>query len=141
VSYDRDVILLPKEFKGRGGDVSIPRSTKKNKLGQAGLVGKFELNSSMSDDDVRAEICQVFAVPMGLVEEDLKSGHLFPFSYLQRTDSGCLPTVKESFGKKVASLSKAGGYIYLLAGDELPGWKQLVCTLVIIGEHSYFFIF
>ena len=39
VAYDRDIILLPKEFKGRGGDVSIPRSTRRNKLGQAGLVG------------------------------------------------------------------------------------------------------
>ena len=30
VSYDGDVFLLPKEFKGRGGDVSIPRSTRRN---------------------------------------------------------------------------------------------------------------
>ena len=121
VAYDRDVILLPKEFKGRGGDVSIPRSTRRNKLGQAGLIAKIELKSNMSDE-VRMEICQVFALPTGLVKEDLKSGRLFPFSYLQRTGAGsrslCLPAAKESFewsGKKVASLCKAGGYIYLLA--------------------------
>ena len=133
ISYDRDVILLPSEFKSRGGDISIPRSTKRNKLGQAGLVGKIELNSAMEDAEVRTEICQVFAAPMGLTEEDIKDGHLFPFSYLQRTGAGsralCVPAVKESFewnGKKVASLFKAGGFIYLLAGKELPGWQQLV---------------
>lgn len=124
ISYDRDVILLPREFKGRSGDISIPRITRRNKLGQAGLVGKIELNSSMSDDEVRTEICQVFAVPMGLIEEDIKDGRFFPFLYLQRTGAGsislCIPTVKESFewsGKKVASLAKSAGYIYLLAGD------------------------
>ena len=87
----------------------------------------------MTDSEVRSEICEVFAVPMGLIDEDIKSGHLFPFSYLQRTGAGsralCLPSVKESFewsGKKVATLAKAGGYIYLLAEDELPGWQRLV---------------
>ena len=100
MSYDRDVIL-PKEFKGRGGDVSIPRSMRQSKLGQAGLIGKLELNSSMSDDEVYMEICQVFDVPMGLTEEDIKDGRLLPFSYLQRTGAGsrslCLPAFKGSF--------------------------------------------
>lgn len=72
-------------------------------MGQVGLVGKIEL------------------------------GILFSFSFLQRTGTGlkalCIPSVKETYewnGKKVAALCKAGGYIYLLANDDLPGWQIIV---------------
>lgn len=82
INYDQNVILLPKEFQSKDGDISIPRSGRRNKLGQAGLIGKVELNSNMTDLEVRTEICEVFATPMGLMDEDIKSGHLFPFSYL-----------------------------------------------------------
>ena len=94
LSYVRDIILLPMEFRSRTGEISIPRSTRRSKLG---LVGKIEIDSSMTDQDVRKEICEVFASPMGLANKD----QFFPFTYLQRAGSGsrslCLPSVKESF--------------------------------------------
>ena len=87
----------------------------------------------MSDSDVRREVCEVFAIPMGLTELDMKNCNLFPYTYLQRAGSGsrslCLPSVKETFewnGKQVASLAKSGSFIYLLAQDELPGYNILV---------------
>ena len=99
IQYSRNLILLPPQSKSATGEVLIPRSTKKNFLGQAGLVGKVELLSTMTDLEVRREICEVFATPMGLTSADLKSDHceLFPFSYLQNTGSGthsyCVPSV------------------------------------------------
>ena len=131
ITYMRDTILLPAEYLNRNGDILIPRSTNRTKLGKAGLVGKIEINSTMSDTDVRKEICQVFARPMGCTSEDIKNGQLFSFSYLQKTGEGskalCVPSVKEGFewnGKRVASLAKAGSIIYLLARDKLPVWEQ-----------------
>ena len=132
VHYDRDIILLPQEFKQPSGDIQIPRSGKRNKLGQAGLVGKMDLNSLMTEEEVRREICEVFAAPMEMTESSIKDG-LFSFNFLQRAGAGaknlCIPAVKESYewnGKKVASLSKAGGYIYLLADEVIPGWQRMV---------------
>ena len=63
----------------KNGDISIPRSGKRTKLGKAGLVGKIEIDSSVSDTDVRREMCQVFAGPMGHTSEDIKEGRLFLF--------------------------------------------------------------
>ena len=133
VSYVRDIILLPMEFRSRDGEISIPRSSRRNKLGKAGLVGKIEIDSTMTDSDVRREVCEVFAVPMGLSESDIGKNHPFPFTYLQRAGAGsrslCLPSVKASFqwnGRQVASLAKSGSFIYLLAEAELPGYQSAV---------------
>ena len=133
INYVRDVVLLPNEFRARNGEISVPRASRRSKLGQAGLVGKIEIDSDMTGEQVRVEVCLVFSSPMGLLESDVKNGDLFPFSYLQRTGAGakslCLPAVKDSFewtGKKVASLAKSGCYIYLLAERELPGWQEMV---------------
>ena len=114
----------------------MPRTNKRTLLGQAGLVGKIELNSSMTEKDVRREICDVFAAPMGLLErvkDEQSTLPPFSFSFLQKTGSGakslCLPAVKEDYewsGQKVASLSKSGGFIYLLANERLPGWIKTV---------------
>ena len=88
-------------FRSHTGDIAVPRTTKRSKLGQAGLVGKIEITSVMSDVDVRREVCEVFAVPMGLSDNDIKTNNLFPFTYLQRAGAGsrslCLPSVKETF--------------------------------------------
>ena len=133
--YSRNVILLPLRYKSSNGEVLIPRKGKRSFLGQAGLVGKIEILSTMTDLEVRREICEVFATPMGLTEDDLKSDRLFPFSYLQSsgTHSYCIPSVNKSKfewnGKQVASLAKAGAYIYLLADAELPGYQALVSYL------------
>lgn len=137
VNYSRDIILLPAEYKNSSGDVTIPRSGKRSLLGRAGLIGKVEIDSFMTDLDVRKEICEVFSVPMGITCDDIKHGHVFPFTYLQRAGSGtrtlCLPSVKPSFewnGKQVASLAKAGSFIYVLAEADLPGYEALVCSYI-----------
>lgn len=55
----------------------------------------------------------------------------------------CLPAVKESFewgGKKVASLCKSGGFIYLIADDYLPGWQRLVSKAITITCNNYEFV-
>lgn len=129
ISYVRDVILLPMDYVNCDGEIYIPRCAKRNKLGKTGLIGKIEINSAMSDQHVREEICAVFSSPMGLLEDDLKNGRLFPFSYLQRAGTGskslCSPSVREGFewsGRQVASLSKSGSFIYLLAKAKLVTW-------------------
>ncbi len=101
ISYVRDIVLLPMDAKGQDGIISIPRSSKRVMLGKAGLVGKLEITSIMSDYDVRKEICEVFGTPMGLVDSNIKNNQLFPFTYLQRAGSGCrslcVPSVKADF--------------------------------------------
>jgi len=131
--YSRDVILLPGECQNKKGDITIPKPDKRVLLGRAGLVGKIEIHSSMNAEEVRKEVCEVFSTPMGINKSNLKAGELFPFEYLQRAGSCtralCLPSVKEDFewtGRRVASLAKAGSYIYLLALKDLPGYQQVV---------------
>ena len=131
--YSRDIILLPAESRSSSGDVVIPRSGKRTLLGRAGLIGKIEIDSAMTDLEVRKEICEVFSTPMGITADDIKHGYVFPFTYLQRAGSGtralCLPSVKASFewnGKQVASLAKAGSFIYVLAESDLPGYEAQV---------------
>ena len=133
VHYTRDIILLPPDCQDASGDIIVPRSDKRAVLGRAGLVGKIELSSAMSEEDVRKEICEVFSMPMGVSGDDLKTGNLFPFAYLQRAGSGarslCLPSVKPNFewnGKQVSLLAKSGAFIYLLARKELPGYQNMV---------------
>ncbi len=60
--------------------------------------------------------------------------------FFKKTGSGskslCKPTVKDSYewtGQRVASLSKCGSFIYLLANERLPGWiKKVVCVCVCV---------
>ena len=133
VHYSRDIVLLPPEYRNKSGDVVIPRSGKRSLLGRAGLIGKIEINSTMTDLEVRKEICEVFSMAMGITADDIKHGYIFPFVYLQRAGSGtralCSPSVKTSFewnGKQVASLAKAGSFIYVLAESDLPGYEAQV---------------
>ena len=55
----------------------------------------------MSQADMVAEICKVFALPMGLKTSDLEEGKQFSFKFLQRTGAGsrtlCAPSVASSF--------------------------------------------
>lgn len=73
----------------------------------------------MTAEDVKREICEVFATPMGLEESDIKNNQLFPFTYLQKTGAGTrslhIPAVKDTFewsAKQVASLAKSSNFIY-----------------------------
>ena len=66
VHYSRDIVLLPAESKNKSGDVVIPRSGKRSLLGRAGLIGKIEIDSTMTDLEVRKEICEVFSMRWAL---------------------------------------------------------------------------
>ena len=55
-----------------------------------------------------------------------EEGDLFPFKYLQRTGAGsrtlCVPSVATTFewnGRKVSTLAKSEGIIYILADSTL----------------------
>ena len=127
--YLRDIFCLPNEMKNEEGHVTIPRGSHRSCLAHCGLLGKIELMSDMSADEVVSEICRVFAGPFGLSAEDFEQNRGFPFHYLQRTGAGartlCVPAVSSSFewnGRQVATLGKSGGFIYILADAEIPGW-------------------
>ena len=136
VSYVRDIICLPREYCYKD-KVVIPRGEKRTMLAENGLIGKVQFHSGMSEQEVRTEICSVFAKPMGLeCRLEVSGENIFPFEYLQRTGAGsrslCRPSTSGSFewnGKQVASLSKSGGFIYILAGRDLPGIHWTLVSL------------
>jgi hypothetical protein len=127
----RDFMLLPPDCKEGNGRVRIPRGGYRNQLIGAQLIGKVQLRPSMTDLEVRREICTVFATPMGIStkafdELDSDDAGFFEFDYLQSSGSGtcslCIPSVSKSFswtGQEVARLSKQGKMIYLLARKPL----------------------
>lgn len=128
--YVREVVLLPKEY-AKGNIVSVPRCGSRTELGRAGLIGKIEFHSNMSAEEMCTEVCEVFAVPMGLSVEDIKSKRFFKYDYLQKAGNGskslCVPTTKDTFewsGRQVASLAKSGSFIYLAARKNLLGWVK-----------------
>ncbi len=132
--YVRDIICLPKEWSDNSPKISIPRNAKRNLLAELGLVGKIEFTSAMSADDIKEEICKVFATPMGLTLESISLGESFPFTYLQRAGAGsralCIPSVSSTFrwtGKQVSTLAKSGGTIYIQANIRLPNVAKVSC--------------
>ena len=139
-TYVRDIVCLP-EVTSKCDKIVIPRGEKRSILAENGLVGKLQFHSDMPEEEVRKEICSIFAKPMGLKRNAEK---IFQFSYLQSTGAGsrslCTPSVSESFrwdGQQVASLSKSGGYIYIKALEDMPGCC-LVCKflyLIVLDYH------
>ena len=131
VKYLRDIFCLPSDLRNEDGTVQIPRGTRRNALALCGLFGKIEFRSDMSAEEMRCEVCQVFAGPFGLSAEDIQQKRLFPFLYLQRTGAGsrtlCVPAISGSFecnGRQVATLAKSGGFIYILADSDILGWSS-----------------
>ena len=56
-TYDRDIILLPKEFKDERGLIKIPRGQAcRESLAVNGLIGKICLTSDMTKEEVFDEI-------------------------------------------------------------------------------------
>ena len=126
--YSRDVMCLPQKWCTDPGHVTIPRGDRRTHLGACGLMGKIEFNSSMTVQMMSAEICKVFAKPMGLTVAEIERGEIFPFTYLQRTGAGsrtlCIPAVSEGYewsGRQVSTLAKSGGMIYIMVESTLPG--------------------
>ena len=125
-------------------NISIPRTEKRNALTEAGLIGKIEFRSDMSDAEVRKQICKVFATPMGLTDALISRGVKFPFTYLQRTGPGsrtlCIPSLSPDFqwdGKKVSTLAKSSGIIYILADATLEGLVEEVSPYHIVRSCLY----
>ena len=71
--YVRDIICLPSEHScgDEGGTILIPRGSSRARLAEAGLFGKIEFTSAMSENEIKSEICRAFMQPMGLCENDL----------------------------------------------------------------------
>ena len=117
-AWDRDIICIPqsRQSKRKGGNVSYPlRGQYRANLAKWGLIGKLHLTSSMTDEEVCAEVRSVFAEAMG-------HDSLFPFTYLQGTGGGSklltIPSQSSSFKwtpQQVARLSGQSGTIYILA--------------------------
>ena len=60
LTYDRDIICLPKSFVGDGGLIKIPRQQHlRDFLATNGLYGKIRLTSAMSEDEIMDEIRSV----------------------------------------------------------------------------------
>ena len=95
--YARNIILLPPQYKSSNGEVLIPRRTKRSLLGQAGLVGKTEIASTMTELEVRREICEMFSTPMGLTSDDLKNDRFFPciFIFTKKWSTVLLRTISQ----------------------------------------------
>lgn len=138
VKYIRDIFCLPQNLTKDDGVIPIPRGSRRSALANAsvGLFGKIEFNSTWSPEEMRKEICSVFAKPFKLSMEDIAGGTVFPFQYLQRTGAGsrslCIPTVTESFqwnGRQVATLAKSGGCIYILANKDIPVLEEMICSV------------
>ena len=131
--YVRDIMCLPMEGR-KGSKVTIPRGEYRSNLIAAGLMGKVDISSSMTEFEVRSEICKVFHRAMGLSQNDCTE-ELFPFEYLQSGGQGCkslcIPSVSSSFewtGEHVAALAKSGKIIYVLASKALPGYNEVSPT-------------
>ncbi len=128
VHYVRDILCMPPAWCKNPWHVTIPRGEKRNYLAENGLLGKIEFNSEMSAEDIRVEVCKVFASPMGLSEDDITEGKTVEFRFLQRTGAGsrtlCAPSVSDTFewnAKHVSTLAKSGGIIYIQAIGVLQG--------------------
>ena len=75
-----------RDSNSRSSKVTIPRGEHSSALSEAGLQGKVEFGSTMSEEEVRREICCVFVKAMEYdPDADLE---LFPFDYLQTTGQG-----------------------------------------------------
>ena len=65
ITYDRDIICLPKSLAESDSKIAIPQSQKaRSMLASNGLIGQIHLKSSMSEKEIRREIRSVFRKPM-----------------------------------------------------------------------------
>ena len=115
-TWDRDIVCIPqsRRNKTKGGNFMYPRSKYRADLASWGLIGKLHLTSTMSDEEVIAEICTVF-------KDQMNNDPKFPFVYLQPTGgeskSLTIPSQSSSFKwtpQQVARLSGQSGTIYNL---------------------------
>lgn len=118
--FTRDFMLLPRDSADAYGRVKVPRGSSRNALIGSGLIGKVQLRPSMTELEVRRELCSIFADPLGIENSEHITGR--EFEYLQSSGEGTcslhVPKTSKSFewtGQEVINLSKQGRSIYLLA--------------------------
>jgi len=149
VKYLRDIFCLPHYTKTKNGVISIPRGSRRSFLAskEIGLMGKIEFSSYWPPERMRREVCRLFAKPFGTTEVEIESGKLFGFEYLQRTGAGsrtlCVPSVSSNYewsGRQVATLSKSGGVIYILANEDIPILTEIVSIIILIDIAIYIYI-
>ena len=129
-TYERDIICIPKFFCEKDV-VQIPRKKSSRQfLAVNKLVGKIQLQSSMSEFEIFQEIRSVFRVPMGDNDD-------FQFKVLQPSggDSRCLMIPELSLSYKWSASAVAGRNaktpIYIMAEDNL----QVLFDLAIVGYY------
>ena len=118
ITYDRDIICLPKEFASKNGTVKIPRSAEKLEyLFCNGLKGKIRLRSDMSEIEIKDKIRSVF-------QRQFKHDDEFPFDILQSGGAKfkglVVPSLSSSYvwtAGAVAGRSKIP--VYILAGADI----------------------
>ena len=119
MSYDRDIVCLPKSFGEQSDLIKIPKKKSVREfLAINKLIGKIQLNSAMREEEIFAEIRASFRRPMN--EDDS-----FRFKILQPSggDARCLmiPEVSESYKWSAGAVAGRNAKIpiYILAEDEL----------------------
>ena len=145
-TWNKDIICLPKDYHPNNQKIPISRGAKRGEIAMAGLIGKISLSSTMSEEDIREEICAIFAVVFGGDDK-------FPFRFLQTVGGGTrylnMPCQTSNLKWTAQDLiSSAGkGAIYILAEkdiilpddleksdtSELRSWRYfsaVICTLV-----------
>ena len=106
--------LLPKDYHPNNQKIPIPRGAKRGEIAMAGLIGRISLSSTMSEEDIREEICAIFTVAIGADDK-------FPFRFLQTVGGGTkylnMPCQTSNLEWTAQDLiSSAGkGAIYILA--------------------------
>ena len=131
ITYERDIVCLPKSFSGVGGVIKIPRAKSAREfLARNGLIGKISLKSTMTEEELMDEIRSVFYSQM---DED----KLFQFSILQSSGGGSktlsIPSVSSSFKWSASSIAgkNSKSPIYILAQEDLMVWSKYIlheCT-------------
>ena len=126
VTYERDIICLPKSFGCQGNLIDIPRKKDiRRMLAVNKLVGKIQLHSGMEQEEIYQEIRFVFSTPMGGADQ-------FLFKILQSSGSdSCnlmVPELSTSYRWTAATAAgkNSKAPIYILAEDSL-----LVCDLLL----------
>ena len=102
--WDHDIICLPSV--SNNTNLSFPRGKYRAKVGENGLIGKIQLMSTMTVEDVEDEIRSVFCRPMNNRMD-------FPFVFLQPTGSGSksltVPSLSPSFRWTPQQMARLGG--------------------------------
>ena len=119
VTFERDIVCLPRSFGKEGSLIDIPRKKSiRHFLAINKLVGKIQINSSMKQSDLFREVRSVFRTPMG-------DDNHFQFKVLQSAggDSRNLivPQLSPSYRWTASALAgkNAKCPIYVLALDKL----------------------